>query len=534
MLSMREQGELSDGTIWGPLLVRPSFTLFSLHPQSSGGHQQIISPVHLTTFSLSRPSAYSNTSMTSATIADLPNELLLQIASHLSFSALVRLKNVSRKWRDIVNSTRLDPTSKKLFDAYSCIAKDPLLERSPPSVPTLALADRTRYIQAFNISVNKLHGKTILEGCIAGSLFLMWVMEWPSHAAVGDLSPASVIAAFFNKASYRHVNGKFTRYIGKHTLLSICTEPQQTILMRMPLVSTPNRGMSCAPSATRFGTWARFVPIYTQPRSVGPSIPLIIFSAGGVIASLNHVGAVAGIDSEGRFRLTGFDWAEYLVSMSEQATMKLSGQCLVHLRASGTFFDDYVPLPSPKEREHTRELLQSDPATTSMTGNVVPVALPRNHTLQLQQQSCAPRGSSNSAPEGANSLPMVRDVALEQDQEPSGTASSVTSGAKPHIGTQLHAEQMERGVADPLTGLTALARKSGASSEGNVVREFIYLVFAYFLLHLCLNVVLDGSVSVVSFSSLPSAVARSITSLRHLLTRLSQDQPQQASTIFLL
>ena len=268
-----------------------------------------------------------------ATIADLPSELLLGIASNLatSFSSLIRLKNVNRKWRDVVAETKLDPVTKKLFDTYTCIVALPTLERTPSNVLVPTDTARARYVAAVSAATGHRDGKD----SFALDVFLEWAKEWPSHAAVKGVSPAAVIAAFFDGVPGQDINRKLAHY--SNALSAMSQDPLNAALVRLPFKFSA-RGLVCAasPVIRPWTNWERVLPLSTPaPTTVQLStsqiariaLPLIIVprnSSRGHYSSTS-LGEVAIVDVQGKYETCASDWTEYMMTIVRDALKKRGG-----------------------------------------------------------------------------------------------------------------------------------------------------------------------------------------------------------------
>ncbi|KAI0810785.1 hypothetical protein BC629DRAFT_1003594 [Irpex lacteus] len=107
---------------------------------------------------------------------DLPNELLLMIFPLLPLQALIAARAVSHKWRHLAPLSDIHPTRRKLLSLYDQFVTSPAFHVTRPIIePHLCSFDRNAYVSALP--------KATPED------FRMWLLEWPSRAAIACLWP---------------------------------------------------------------------------------------------------------------------------------------------------------------------------------------------------------------------------------------------------------------------------------------------------------------------------------------------------------
>ena len=286
--------------------------------------------------------------MARTTLADLPNELLLEIASHLTLSSLIQLQNVNSKWRAVVAAARPEPVSEFLLLVYNTVSEGCDMERpSATPVPALTDADRVRYIAAIDNCVNRpaLLDKRTPNDLYADLFFRTWLLEWPSHAAINGVSPASLVSAFFDRTQYHRLDGALVYFPNNRILFSMTALFRQVILTRVPLTRVPGRGsdvglLRCEPlTIANSEDWARFLPLFT-PRRTGqgiralrgqdqeePIVPLYVFSGSGIGKDL--AGNIVMVDKDGYITEQFDHWGHFLlgqcISMFEECNEYMRG-----------------------------------------------------------------------------------------------------------------------------------------------------------------------------------------------------------------
>ncbi|EKG18921.1 F-box domain cyclin-like protein [Macrophomina phaseolina MS6] len=112
----------------------------------------------------------------------IPVELGHEIAALLDLQSLIKLRGVSRHWRDIVNDCELrerilHPDRRALLQLYDDVIETPGFLKSRPEVLSrIVHFDRDKYIGG-------------LPCHPVPSAFEMWIREWPSKAVIGSTWP---------------------------------------------------------------------------------------------------------------------------------------------------------------------------------------------------------------------------------------------------------------------------------------------------------------------------------------------------------
>ncbi|KAI0087759.1 hypothetical protein BDY19DRAFT_1057842 [Irpex rosettiformis] len=213
-----------------------------------------------------------------ATVDDLPNELLLDVTTYLSFRTIVSLRQVNRRWRAIVSmaaTAGLPESTRGLLRAWfawTALSLDAKLANedrlggatSPINVPrtlpantSLTDTQRDRYVTLVGRYTMAYQSISHEEPSLSDE-FLEWLYEWPSHASLplptprlmksnvikpGFLSPSSVVNALTRSASYctnprvtiANVNTRPSYYYQSNIIFLIALEDDDILLPRVRL-----------------------------------------------------------------------------------------------------------------------------------------------------------------------------------------------------------------------------------------------------------------------------------------------------------
>jgi hypothetical protein len=258
------------------------------------------------------------------TIADLPNELLLDIACYLPLGSLISLLNVNYRWRAVVTAAAevgVSETTKQLLKAW--VASTSMSQYLPSTAYTqeafsttragaerrakdLTAYERDRYVSLVGRYAFSYKNVTHEEAGLSQE-FLEWLYEWPARAAVpllplpstatkagqpihdtGFLSPLSVIDSIIDSASYHTTQPipsdarniiRPSYYYQERIIFLISLEEGEILLPRIKLVEGVTRGdtqkkIKCSLAhdvplnfASFGGDWARFLPISTMRKN---------------------------------------------------------------------------------------------------------------------------------------------------------------------------------------------------------------------------------------------------------------------------
>lgn len=229
---------------------------------------------------------------------DLPNELLMDIATYLPLSALVCVRSLNRRWRGVVSASTaagLPDTTSKLLDvwlAWTALSADSRLGETgsnplksgafaPGSLCTtfpeaLKVTDCARYVSLVGRYATAYQTVSHEEPGLSDE-FLEWLYEWPERATLpivsptnssplnttqvqsapvtGLLSPSSVINALTRSASYVvHPRINFGSYSAQpsyyyqdHVIFLMALEDGDILLPRVALTQV-NVPVSTGPS----------------------------------------------------------------------------------------------------------------------------------------------------------------------------------------------------------------------------------------------------------------------------------------------
>ncbi len=229
---------------------------------------------------------------------DIPNELLMDIATYLPLSALVCVRSLNRRWRGVVSASTaagLPDTTSKLLDvwlAYTALSADSSLGdtgfnplKSGAFVPgslcttfpeALKVTDCARYVSLVGRYATAYQTVSNEEPGLSDE-FLEWLYEWPERATLpivspnnssplnatqvqpapvtGLLSPSSVINALTRSASYVvHPRINFGSYSAQpsyyyqdHVIFLMALEDGDILLPRVALTQV-NVPVSTGPS----------------------------------------------------------------------------------------------------------------------------------------------------------------------------------------------------------------------------------------------------------------------------------------------
>jgi len=109
-------------------------------------------------------------------IHNLPNELLLEIFSHLPLKSLIAARGVHQNWRRLVLLANLHPARRKLLELYlSSIESAMFIDSRPFILPHIRYFDRVAYI-------DKLREQ--LRDTSLPDEFVFWILEYPTRATI--------------------------------------------------------------------------------------------------------------------------------------------------------------------------------------------------------------------------------------------------------------------------------------------------------------------------------------------------------------
>ncbi|KAJ3489731.1 hypothetical protein NLI96_g1918 [Meripilus lineatus] len=112
---------------------------------------------------------------------DLPNELILLVIQQLPLPTLITSRRASRRWKQLTESAQLLYGRKDLLGLYfEAVHNQAFLQMRPALIPLLSrFGDRSRYL----VSVQSEVASPLPQ------IFVTWVLEWPTRAAIGEFWP---------------------------------------------------------------------------------------------------------------------------------------------------------------------------------------------------------------------------------------------------------------------------------------------------------------------------------------------------------
>ncbi|KAI0345940.1 hypothetical protein BDW22DRAFT_1353579 [Trametopsis cervina] len=228
-------------------------------------------------------------------MAELPNELLLEIACYLPLYTLINLRNVNHRWRSVVYAAieaGLPHATKRLLQAWiasgsglpcnTCLKNTlctPKVSKSD-RLPLLSEGERDKYVSIVGRYAYQVSGQ--LEPGLSDE-FLTWLYEWPSQAglpllpmatsqcpdemgslpedtdsspASGILSPASVALSIMNSDSYldhhrsTYSNAHRPRYYCEEQVIFLIMMDDDVLLPRIRLTEKEESSVNTASTRT--------------------------------------------------------------------------------------------------------------------------------------------------------------------------------------------------------------------------------------------------------------------------------------------
>ncbi|KAJ7074979.1 hypothetical protein B0H15DRAFT_45587 [Mycena belliarum] len=125
-----------------------------------------------------------------ATFVDLPPEVCRQIFPHLHLQGLIAAEGVCRLWKQLILVSAINPARRALLALYKKIVHDPLfLPTRPWPLANLRPFDRQAYVDALLARHNHVPED-----------FRLWILEWPSRAAIACAWPGLPAAFCWEEA----------------------------------------------------------------------------------------------------------------------------------------------------------------------------------------------------------------------------------------------------------------------------------------------------------------------------------------------